>query len=176
MRIMDEMVQPAQSHPPEDPDRPAKRLSPDESLWEGEPGQGPGRGPGSGQGSGSPPPDPPGRRPQWRRALRVNLLLAGAAAVLLLVGFLLGLGAGRGSDGSGRAPAASSPPATVAAAPVTVTSIVLRPGPPPRSCRDAVEWADKAIAYTVGNVRDDRLTRAIRGFLASRRACQRALR
>jgi hypothetical protein len=89
---------------------------------------------------------------------------------LLLVGF----GLGRAVGGSGSPPRATlRPPATVATA--TVTSAALRPGPPPRSCTTAIEWADKAIAYMVANIRDDRLTRAIQEFLESKRTCQRAL-
>jgi hypothetical protein len=104
--------------------------------------------------------------------MRVNLLLAGAAVAMLLVGF--GLGAAVG--GRGRPTPATSPPVSAAeAASATVTSIVVRPGPPPRSCRTAVESADRAIAYLVDKIRDERLTRAIQAYVQSKRACQRAL-
>ena len=169
-QVLDIMVQPAQSSSPENSDRPSKRLSSDESLWE----RAPEREPAPAEGPGPAPSDPDGRRPLWRRALRVDLLLAGAAVALLAVGFVLGMAV----SGPGSPPPATSPPSVpaTAQAPATVTSIVVQPGPPPRSCRNAIEWADKAIAYMVGNIRDDRLSTAIQEFIDSRRACQRAVR
>jgi hypothetical protein len=152
------MVQPAESASPQDPNRLSRRLSSDEPLWE------------ETEAAPAPPPDPAGRRPSWRRALRVNLLLAGGALALLLAGFGLGMAVG-GSEGP--PPATVRPPATVPTA--TVTSATVRPGPPPRACTTAIESADKAIAYMVANIRDDRLTRAIQEFLENRRACRRAL-
>jgi hypothetical protein len=112
------------------------------------------------------PPPPAERRPLWRRALRVNLVLASAAVVLLLVGYLGGAAVTR--DG------ASTPPQTAAPPSPTATSIV--PAPPPRACVVAVEQADIAISYLVGNIRDQRLSRAIQEFVKSRRACQQAMR
>lgn len=103
--------------------------------------------------------------------MRVNLLLAGAAVLVLLVGF--GLGAAVG--GRERQAPASAPPVSAAVA-ASVTSIVVRPGPPPSSCRTAVEAADRVIAYLAGKVRDDRLTRALQQYVESKRACQRAVR
>lgn len=167
-QVLDKMVYRAQSSSPENSDRPSKRLSSDESLWE----RGSEHGPVPAEEPGPGPPDPLGGRPLWRRALRVDLLLAGAAVALLVVGFALGMAV----SGPGSPPPATSQPSVTATAQAaaTVTSIV--PGPPPRSCRDAVEWADKAIAYMVGNIRDDRLSKAIQQFVESRRACQRAVR
>jgi hypothetical protein len=165
MQILDEMVQPPHSSSPKHPNRPTKRLSSDESLWEGTPGREPAV-------VASPtlsPPEAVLRRSLWRRMMRVNLLLAGAAVMVLLVGF--GLGAAVG--GRGRPAPASAPPVAVAA---SVTSIVVRPGPPPSSCRTAVEAADRAIAYLTGKIRDDRLTRALQQYVESKRACQRAVR
>ena len=163
------MVPPARNSSPENPDETSKRLSSNESLWEETPEHEPAPTPGE----AAPPPSPSWRRPLWRRALRVNLLLAGAAVALLLVGFLLGASL---AD-SGRPPRAvpSTPTPTDARPTPTATSIVIQPGPPPRSCRIAVEWADKAIAYMVGNIRDDRLTKAIQEFVRNRRACQKAV-
>jgi hypothetical protein len=162
MKIVDgdEMVQPALSSSPEDPDRPAKRLTPDEPIWEPPRAPAPPRGPA---------PRDPARRPLWRRALRVNLLLAGAVVVLLLAGFGVG-SALRGPD----AAAPSLPPSATTPAAATVTSIVVQPGPPTRACATAVEWADKAIAYLVANVRDERLTQAIQRFAQAKQACQQA--
>jgi hypothetical protein len=106
--------------------------------------------------------------------MRVNLLLTAAAAALLLVGFVLGAAVG----GRERlAPPPSAPPSSTAvAAQATVTSIVVQPGPLPRSCRTAIESADRAIAYLVDRIRDDRLTRVIKRYVESKRACQRAVR
>jgi hypothetical protein len=52
----------------------------------------------------------------------------------------------------------------------------VRPGPPPRECLIAMERADAAIAYLVGNLRDQRLSDTIQEFVESRRACQAAVR
>jgi hypothetical protein len=153
------MVLPTQNASPEDPSR---RLSSDEPLWGDAEG---GRVPAA----AGPPPDPASRRPPWRRALRVNLLLAGGAVALLLAGF--GLGAAVSGSGS-PPPATPQPPATVATA--TVTSAAA-PSPPLEACTTAIEWADKAIAYMVANIRDERLTRAIQEFVENRRACRRAV-
>jgi hypothetical protein len=112
------------------------------------------------------PPPPAERRPLWRRALRVNLVLASAAVVLLLVGYLGGAAVTR--DGASTPPQATAPPSPIA------TSIV--PAPPPRACVVAVEQADIAISYLVGNIRDQRLSRAIQEFVKSRRTCQQAMR
>jgi len=114
------------------------------------------------------PPDPPDPRPR-RRLLRVDLLIAAAAVALLLVGFLLGVAVTR---------AGTEEPQPVAntAAPPPSTSIPAPPGPPPRECLIAMERADAAIAYLVGNIRDQRLSDTIQEFVESRRACQAAVR
>jgi hypothetical protein len=162
------MARPPGDPSPDNPNETSRRLSSDESLWDQDPGQEPAPAP-------APVARTPPRRPQplWRRSLRVNLLLAGGAATLLLLGFLLGLAvAGSGSQ----PPAAVQPPSvpTAARPAATVTSVVA--GPEPRPCRDAVEWADKAISYLVANIRDERLSRAVQEFVESRRACQQAVR
>jgi hypothetical protein len=162
-QVLSEMVPPGRNSP-EDPEEATRRLSSDQSVWD----QAPEREPAPAE---HPAPVP---RPLWRRELRVNLLIAVAVVGLLLVGFLVGASVA-GTDRP--APAAQPPPVpSVDRSSPTVTSIVVRPGPPPRACTTAIEWADKAIAYMVGNVRDDRLTKAVQGFVASRRACQRAAR
>jgi hypothetical protein len=53
---------------------------------------------------------------------------------------------------------------------------VPQPAPPPRECLVAMERADAAIAYLVGNIRDQRLSDTIQEFVESRRACQAAVR
>jgi len=115
-----------------------------------------------------PDPDPAEPRPR-RRLLRVDLLIAVAAVVLLLVGFLLGVAVTRAGTEEPR-------PVAQTAAPAPSTSIPVRPGPPPRECLVAMERADAAIAYLVGNIRDQRLSDTIQEFVESRRACQAAVR
>jgi len=114
------------------------------------------------------PPDPADPRPR-RGLLRVDLLIAVAAVVLLLVGFLLGVAVTRAGTEEPR-------PVAQTAAPAPSTSIPVRPGPPPRECLIAMERADAAIAYLVGNIRDQRLSDTIQEFVESRRACQAAVR
>jgi hypothetical protein len=166
----------------EHPDEAPKRLSSDESLWgdqesrrkHGEPAFGvrvdelPPEEP---SGTLARPPRPlgvPEPRPR-RRLLRVDLLIAVAAAALLLVGFLLGAAVTRAGTREPR-------PVTQAVASPPSTSIVLRPGPPPPECLVAMERADAAIAYLVGQIRDQRLSDTIQEFVESRRACQAAMR
>lgn len=159
------------------PDEAPKRLSSDESLWGDQESKRKRGGPAFGVRVDDPQPpvpmkrpdpDPPEPRPR-RRLLRVDLLIALAAVVLLLVGFLVGVAVTR---------AGTEEPSPVAntAAPVPSTSIVVRPAPPPRECLIAMERADAAIAYLVGNIRDQRLSDTIQEFVESRRACQAAVR
>jgi hypothetical protein len=165
------MVEAARGPSPNRPDETPRRLSSDEPLWEEDPE--PKRAsPGAAlvrpvQVQRPAPAAPADHRPLWRRALRVNLLLGGAAIVLLLVGFLLGA-----TLAGGRPPPAATRPAPAA----TVTSVVVQQAPPPRECVVAIEQADIAITYLVANIRDQRLTKSILKFAASRRACQRAVR
>jgi hypothetical protein len=159
----------------EHPDEAPKRLSSDESLWgDQEPRRKQG---GSAFGvrvDELPEEAPSGTftrppRPR-RRLLRVDLLIAVAALALLLVGFLLGAAVSRAGTPEPRpATQASSPPAPS-------TSIVVRRAPPPRACLVAMERADAAIAYLVGQIRDQRLSDTIQQFVESRRACQAAMR
>jgi hypothetical protein len=168
-------------------DEAPKRLSSDESLWGDQESKRKRGGPAFGvrlddlpeQQPDDPPPvlvkrpdpDPPEPRPR-RLLLRVDLLIALAAIVLLLVGFLLGMAVTRaGSDES--PPVADTAPA---APPAPSTSVPRRPAPPPRECLIAMERADAAIAYLVGNIRDQRLSDTIQEFVESRRACQAAVR
>ena len=114
----------------------------------------------------APPASPPARDPR-RRLRRVDLLIAASAIALLLVGFLVGAAVTRaGTDPSAAQPGPSA----------TVTSLVPQPAPPPRECLVAMERADAAIAYLVGNIRDQRLSDTIQEFVDSRRACQAAVR
>ena len=114
-------------------------------------------------------PDPASPGPRPRRLLRVDLLIALAAVGLLLAGFLLGVAVTRATD-------TERPPVAATAAPAPSTSVPARPGPPPRECLVAMERADAAIAYLVGNIRDQRLSDTIQQFVESRRACQAAVR
>jgi hypothetical protein len=167
----------------DDPDEAPKRLSSDESLWGDKESKRKRGGPAFGvrvddlpaKEPDDPPvpvpakrpdPDPPEPRP--RRLLRVDVLIALAALGLLLVGFLLGAAVTRAGTEEPR------PVADTAAPPST--SVLVRPGPPPRECLIAMERADAAIAYLVGNIRDQRLSDTIQEFVESRRACQAAVR
>jgi hypothetical protein len=166
------------------PDEAPKRLSSDESLWGDQESKRKRGGPAFGvrvdppeEPDDDPPapvlmkrpdPDPPEPRPR-RRLLRVDLLIALAAVGLLLVGFLLGAAVTRGGT-------EEPPPAADSQAAAPSTSIVVRPAPPPRECLIAMERADAAIAYLVGNIRDQRLSDTIQEFVESRRACQAAVR
>jgi hypothetical protein len=147
-------------------DEAPKRLSSDESLWGGQESNRQRGGPTFGVRVDLPgPPEP---RPR-RRLLRVDLLIALAAVGLLLVGFLLGVAVTRAGT-------EEPPPAADTQASAPRTSIVVRQAPPPRECLIAMERADAAIAYLVGNIRDQRLSDTIQEFVESRRACQAAVR
>jgi hypothetical protein len=160
------------------PDEAPERLSSDESLWGDQESKRKRGGPAFGVRvddstltvpSKRPDPDPPEPRPR-RRLLRVDLLIALAAVGLLLVGFLAGVVVTRAGT-------EEPPPVANTAGPVVPsTSIVVRPAPPPRECLIAMERADAAIAYLVGNIRDQRLSDTIQEFVESRRACQAAVR
>jgi hypothetical protein len=159
----------------QNPDEAPKRLSSDESLWGEQESKRKRGGPAFGVRVDQLPEDEPGGtlttpstsfpapRRRWRLR-RVDLLIAAAALVLLLVGFLLGL--------TVRPDERPAP----AVAPASVTSPAPRPAPPPRACLVAMERADAAIAYLVGNIRDQRLSDTIQEFVESRRACQAAMR
>jgi hypothetical protein len=163
----------------QNPDEAPKRLSSDESLWGEQESKRKRGGPAFGvrvdqlsqdePGGGTlTTPTAPFPAPQRRwRLRRVDLLIGAAALVLLLVGFLLGLAV---------RPERPPPAPARAAAPVTVTSLAPQQVPPPRACLVAMERADAAIAYLVGNIRDQRLSDTIQEFVESRRACQAAMR
>jgi hypothetical protein len=165
------------------PDEAPKRLSSDESLWGDQESKRKRGGPAFGvrvdalEEPDGPPapvltkrpdPDPPEPRPR-RRLLRVDLLIALAAVGLLLVGFLLGVAVTRGGT-------EEPPPVADTRRSAPSTSVVVRQDPPPRECLIAMERADAAIAYLVGNIRDQRLSDTIQEFVESRRACQAAVR
>jgi hypothetical protein len=172
------------------PDEAPERLSSDESLWGNQESKRKRGGPAFGvrvddlpeKKPDDPPPPVPAMRPDpdppdppdpprpRRRLLRVDLLIALAAVVPLLVGFLLGMAVTRAGSDEPPPVAETAPPAPPS------TSIVVRQAPPPRECLIAMERADAAIAYLVGNIRDQRLSDTIQEFVDSRRACQAAVR
>jgi hypothetical protein len=154
----------------DDPDEAPERLSSDESLWGDQESKRKRGGPAFGVQVDDPlPPVPEPPRPR-RRLLRVDLLIALAAVVLLLVGFLIGMAVTRAASDEPPPVAGTASPASPS------TSIVVRQAPPPRECLIAMERADAAIAYLVGNIRDQRLSDTIQEFVESRRACQAAVR
>ena len=157
------MVRQGNGARPSKSDDTVKRLSPNEPLWEAEP---------------APRTAAPGPSPSRRRSeLRVNALLAAAAALLLAVGFLLGATLTNSST-KGPAPAAS--PATTGVQPPLPTSPPasgrVGQGAPPQPCMVAMERADQVISYLVARIRDQRLSDSVQAFVNARRACQQAAR
>ena len=170
---------------PRKPDDTVKRLSTSEPLWEAEPSPkrvAPGI-PDPGRRPADPAPTAPGAgsRPSRRRSeLRVNALLAAAAALLLAVGFLLGAtltNTNTNTNTKDPDPAASQ--ATTGVQPSIPTS------PPssgtagqgaPQPCMVAMERADQVISYLVARIRDQRLSDSVQAFVDARRACQQAAR
>jgi hypothetical protein len=113
----------------------------------------------------SPEPRQDGRR---RRAGSGRVLVAAGGLALLLVGFLLGAGlTGDRAAPTGSAPAPTSP--SVASTPPA--SSAPGAGQVPRDCLAAIERADQAISYLVGNIRDRRLSEAMLDFIATKSAC-----
>lgn len=128
--------------------------------------------------NGTVPAAPAPRRPELAAAAallpdRRRLGLVVAAIALLVATSVGGVAVGRATapDRSG-APAgpASSPATPSTAAPGAVTKQKT-----PAACDAALSDADAAFSYLVGNVRDDRLTKAMQNYQQNRRAC-RALR
>jgi hypothetical protein len=168
---------------PRKPDDTVKRLSTSEPLWEAEPSPkmaAPGI-PDPGRRPADPAPAAPGAgsRPSRRRSeLRVNALLAAAAALLLAVGFLLGATL-TNTNTNPKDPDPAASPATTGVQPSLPTSPpssgTAGQGPP-QPCMVAMERADQVISYLVARIRDQRLSDSVQAFVDARRACQQAAR
>jgi hypothetical protein len=110
------------------------------------------------------PAAPPTGRPDRRRVG----LLAGVLALLVATS-AGGIAVGRATAPD--RPGAPARPASSPATPGTATPGAVPKTPP--ACNAALTDADAAIAYLVaGNVRDDRLTKAIKDYQLHRKACR----
>jgi ABC-type methionine transport system ATPase subunit len=155
--------------------QPAPRLSSEESLWEVDTGTAPARvaPEPAHQGAAPLPPVPPGTeapRDRPRHPSRRVLAEVAGALVLAVVAGLGGIAIGRGSqpaDGTGGSAIHPSPPPSVTTAPSQA---------PAASCLSALDSADDAISYLIGNIRDERLSRSIRRYEIDRRACRERMR
>lgn len=119
----------------------------------------------------SPAETPPGRSRTWRG---VGMVLAGL--VLLLVGGLVGAtivpSGGTERPSTTGQPAATAAPGTTLAPPTAGGGRVAARGAPPAACSAALDHADAAISYLVANIRDARLSQALKQYEANRRACR----
>jgi hypothetical protein len=100
---------------------------------------------------------PPGRRRVRRWALPAVL---GLALMCLLVGGGLGYFL--------RSPTAASTLPTR----TSTAGVVMIKEKTPTACDAALADADAAISYLAGNVRDERLSKALQGYQQNRRACK----
>jgi hypothetical protein len=103
----------------------------------------------------SPPATQLRRKPQ-RLAIAVNVLL------VLVVGVLVVLGVRYVREG---ATTTATPPAST----VVVTKIRVQV---PSACLRASEQADAAISYLVANIRDERLTKALKAYTTASQQCR----
>jgi hypothetical protein len=111
------------------------------------------------------PAAPPAEHPERQR---VGLL---AAAIALLVA----ISVGGFAIGRATAPNRTGTPATPAT-PTTATPGLVTKEKTPAACDAALADADAAISYLVGNVRDERLSKAIQSYQQNRKACRAASR
>ena len=97
------------------------------------------------------------------------MLLAAGALAILLAGFLLGAGL---TDG-GVAPTRSAPdPAAAASTPsAPATGTGAATGQVPQQCVNAIQRADQAISYLIGDLRDRRLSESMLAFVETKNAC-----
>ena len=110
-----------------------------------------------------PPAPPPLRRPQ-RLALAVNLLLVMALGAVLVVA--VQRGSATGPSATVPAARATTVPPSTAVEVRTVTSV-------PEQCVEAAELADEVISRMNHNIRDERLSFALRDYTIASQACRR---
>jgi hypothetical protein len=125
------------------------------------------RGNGSTPALAAPPRQQPAAPPTERPDRRLVGLLVGVLALLVATS-VGGIAVGRAT-----APDRSGAPARPASAPATPSTAA--PGAAPKTppaCDAALSDADQALAYLIGNVHDDRLTRVIQSYQQHRRACR----
>jgi ABC-type bacteriocin/lantibiotic exporter with double-glycine peptidase domain len=178
--------------------QPAPRLSSEESLWEVDTGTAPARvaptppavvpsaigSPADAKAAdqdAAPLPVPPGAeapRDGLRRPSRRVLAEVAGALVLVVVAGLGGIAIGRESQPADRIDVSAIHPnptlsVTTAPSPPSGSGKVQAPA---ASCLSALDSADAAISYLIGNIRDERLSRSIQQYQADRRACRERMR
>jgi ATP-binding cassette subfamily B protein len=169
--------------------QPTPRLSSDESPWEVDTGTAPA--PVAPEPTAEPEPDdqdaaPPPPAPlgaeappdRLRRPSRRVLAEVAGALVLAVVAGLGGIAIGRGSQPADRIDRSAihrnpTPSVTTAPSPASGSGKVQAPA---ASCLSALDSADAAISYLIGNIRDERLSRSIQQYEADRRACRERMR
>jgi ATP-binding cassette, subfamily B, bacterial len=169
--------------------QPTPRLSSDESPWEVDTGTAPA--PVAPEPTAEPEPDdqdaaPPPPAPlgaeappdRLRRPSRRVLAEVAGALVLAVVAGLGGIAIGRGSQPADRIDGSAihrnpTPSVTTAPSPASGSGKVQAPA---ASCLSALDSADAAISYLIGNIRDERLSRSIQQYEADRRACRERMR
>jgi hypothetical protein len=164
--------QAADQPPPEHVER-VRRLSSEESLWEG---------PGGQAGAADPAPDPAAAaRPHALSAgpARHRPWVTAAAMLLLLVATGVGgIAIGRATASPDRKEPQAAPPAasTPGSSASTAAPGVVIKEKTPEACDAALADADAAVSYLVGNVRDQRLSQSMQRYQENRRACRQASR
>jgi len=117
-------------------------------------------------------------RDRLRRPSRRVLAEVVGALVLVVVAGLGGVAIGRASASPDRVDASAirptpTPSVTSQASPPTDSRKLLAAA---ASCLSALDDADAAISYLVGDIRDERLSQAIQHYQADRRACRERMR
>jgi hypothetical protein len=164
--------QAADQPPPEHVER-VRRLSSEESLWEG---------PGGKAGAADPAPGPaaaarpralspgPARHRSWMTAAAMLLLLVATGAGGIAIGRATASPDHKGPQTA--TPAASTPGSSASTA---APGVVIKEKTP-EACDAALSDADAAISYLVGNVRDQRLSQSMQRYQENRRTCREASR
>jgi hypothetical protein len=119
-----------------------------------------------GQPAPSAPATSPLRRPQRRLALAVNLLLVLALGVGFLVGVQRGKDLGHLTPVPTPSASTAIPSGTRPVPARTVTSV-------PEQCVETAELADEVIGRLNRNIRDKRLSLALRDYTIASQACRR---
>jgi hypothetical protein len=113
----------------------------------------------------APAPVVPPRSRWWAAAALVLLFLAGG-----LVGYLLPRAE---ADNAGSPPPSVSPTSVATAAIPPVTSPPRTRTSVPETCLETAERGDQVIAYLIRNIRDNRLSSALKNYTISSQACRK---
>ena len=124
------------------------------------------------------PPRAEAPRDRLRRPSRRVLAEVASALVLAVVAGLGGIAIGRGSQPADRVDVSAihpnlTPSVTTAPSPPSGSGKIQAPA---ASCLSALDSADAAISYLIGNIRDERLSRSIQQYEADRRTCRERMR